>query len=79
MNISYTSTLPVSLAQWIENVSKKRKVTKKEIIVRALRHYQEKTKKEELQETFQRVRQDKSILAMAEEGLDDTLLQMQKL
>ncbi|MCF7830582.1 hypothetical protein K9M41_01110, partial [Candidatus Gracilibacteria bacterium] len=73
------STLPISLMEWINNLAKKNKSTKKEIIVTALENYKDQIKRESLAESFERASKDPEMKIMAEEGLDDTLNQINKL
>lgn len=74
--ISYTSTLPASLMKWLTQISMQHKTTKKAIIVHALSLYQDECKKKELAAGFRRAAQDPEILAMADEGLEDSLEQL---
>lgn len=71
--ITYTSTLPTNLIQWLDSTAKENKTTKKQIIVEALMQYRQHLKKKALEETFKKAAKDKEILAMAEEGLEDYL------
>ncbi|NIA02456.1 MAG: CopG family transcriptional regulator [Nitrospirae bacterium] len=56
---------------WLSNYSQKKKKTKRAVIEEALKDYQEKIRKEDLQETFKRAAKDSEIIGMAEEGMDD--------
>lgn len=71
--ITYTSTLPKNLVTWLDSTAKAKKTSKKNIIVEALLQYRQHLIKQELASTFKKASQDKEILAMAEEGMDDYL------
>jgi hypothetical protein len=75
-NVTYTSTLSLDLMQWIESMVAKYHCSKKHLIETALLQYKEQTKKQELIATFKQASQDKEILSLAEEGLDDYILQI---
>lgn len=71
--ITYTSTLPKNLVVWLDSTAKKQKTSKKNIIVEALSQYRQHLIKQEMASGFRKAAQDKEILAMAEEGMDDYL------
>lgn len=74
--VTYTSTLPENLMKWVNIIAKKHKTTKKRIIIEALLNYRQQISKAELAETFCKAAQDREIVAMAEEGLEDYLSQL---
>lgn len=77
--IPYTSTLPPFLMRWLEETAKKQKVAKKSIIVQALMNFRDTCKKREMAKDFKRMAKDPEIIAMAEEGMDDYLNQLNRL
>lgn len=77
--ITYTSTLPENLMSWLKNTAQEQKTTKKQIIVEALNNFRQHLKKQKLADTFKKAAKDKEIIAMAEDGLDDYIEQLEKL
>ncbi|MBI2634591.1 CopG family transcriptional regulator [Candidatus Peregrinibacteria bacterium] len=61
---------------WLDDTAKKRKSTKKQIIVEALVQYKVNAKKAEFTAGFKRAAKDPEMLTMAEEGMDDYLNQL---
>lgn len=74
--IPYTTTIPSSIMQWLADVARKNKTTKKAILVRALVEYKDAWMAKNLTESFQRAATDEEVINMAEEGLDDALEQL---
>ena len=75
--LPFTSTLPPELLQWLEEMAARQKTTKKHIILTALNLLKKEERRKELISSFQRAAQDQDILAMAEDGLDDSLAQLE--
>ena len=70
---TYTSTLSTTTMIALSDYSKKLKMPKNRIIEMALVNYLDELKKQEYIRSFQRANQDKEMLEMAEEGMDDYL------
>lgn len=70
---TYTSTLSTTTMIALSDYSKKLKMPKNKIIEMALVNYLAELKKQEYIRSFQRANQDKEMLEMAEEGMDDYL------
>ncbi len=70
---TYTSTLSTDMMLTLSDYSKKLKMPKNKIIEMALVNYLAELKKQEYIRSFQRANQDKEMLEMAEEGMEDYL------
>ncbi len=70
---TYTSTLSTDMMLTLSDYSKKLKMPKNKIIEMALVNYLSELKKQEYIRSFQRANQDKEMLEMAEEGMEDYL------
>jgi hypothetical protein len=66
MNITYTSTLPETIMDWVQETAKQFKTTKKSIILEALTLYQTELKKKKMAAGFKRASQDKDILVLTQ-------------
>ncbi|PCI25682.1 hypothetical protein COB57_00485 [Candidatus Peregrinibacteria bacterium] len=78
-SIVYTSSMKKPLFQWVKKTSQQRHTSKKQIIEEALSLYKKEIKKKQLEETFKRAAQDYEIINMAEEGIEDSLDQLNKI
>lgn len=76
---TYTSTLPNDMLDQLNEYAQKLNMPKNQLIERALRNYFDKLKKAEYIRSFQRAAQDKEVMALAEEGLDDYLKMVEEL
>jgi hypothetical protein len=70
---TYTSTLSTDMMLTLSDYSKKLKMPKNKIIEMALVNYLAELKKQEYINSFQRANQDKEMLEIAEEGMEDYL------
>ena len=72
-NITYTSTLPATLMQQLNEYSEKLGLPKNKLIEKSLSLYLDKLKQLEYVQSFKRASQDGELLMLAEEGLKDYL------
>ena len=68
---TFTSSLPDDLLQLLNEKAKMLSIPKNKIIERALRIYLEQLNKAEYVQSFKRMKNDKDILMIAEEGMAD--------
>lgn len=69
--VTYTIKLPVEVMESIHDDAMKKKVSIDEIITLALKQFMEQEKQKSYEEGFKRVAQDKVMMDIAEEGLED--------
>ncbi len=72
-SVNYTSSLPADLLQKVEDYAGKFNVPKNRIIEKSLLAYFENLKKAEYVKSFQAAANDKEVVDMAEEGLEEYL------
>ena len=77
--ITYTSSLPESVVQALTQYTKQVGKAKNEIIELALREFFDRQKRQDFIEGFKRANQDQETVAMAEEGMDEYLQQLDRL
>lgn len=74
---TYTSTLPDEILQQLSKKAKKLSLPKNKIIERALTIYLDQLNRAEYIQSYQRAANDDNILAIAEEGMEDYLQQLE--
>ena len=74
---TYTSTLPDEILQQLSKKAKKLSLPKNKIIERALTIYLDQLNRAEYIQSYQRAAKDDNILAIAEEGMEDYLQQLE--
>ncbi len=77
--ITYTSTLPNMVMEDVVDYAKKKKISKNKVIEIAVRKLLDEEIKEDLKRTFILAANDKELLAMAEDSLDDYLVQLKEM
>jgi len=75
---TFTSTLPDSLLQQLNDTAKSLKLPKNKLIERALVIYLDQIKRAEYVKSYKLAGQDDDIMAIAEEGMTDYFLQLEK-
>jgi predicted transcriptional regulator len=75
---TFTSTLPDSLLQSLSDKAKALSIPKNKLIERALKLYLEHLEKAEYIKSYKQAAEDKDILSIAEEGLEDYLSQIRE-
>jgi hypothetical protein len=75
---TFTSSLPQSLLQLLEKKAKELNMPKNKLIEKALTIYLDQLNKSAYAQSFQRMSNDKDLLAIAEEGMEDYLSQLEK-
>ena len=78
MTTTFTTTFSSDVLVWVKNRAKKEKKTIRFILEEAVKTYQIQEKQSQLREMFLKANNDPEILAMAEEGLDDSNEQFHK-
>ncbi|RLD31294.1 MAG: CopG family transcriptional regulator [Bacteroidetes bacterium] len=73
---TFTSTLPDSILQQLQEQAKKMSVPKNKIIERALKIYLDQLNRAEYVTSYQQAAQDTDIMNIAEEGMEDYLKQL---
>ncbi|MBK7808602.1 MAG: ribbon-helix-helix protein, CopG family [Saprospiraceae bacterium] len=73
---NYTSSLPDSLLTQLSEMAQKLKVPKNQIIERALNKYLSEVERQLYIRSFKQLSGDKDILSMAEEGMEDYLMNL---
>jgi predicted transcriptional regulator len=73
---NYTSSLPDSLLTQLSEMAQKLKVPKNQIIERALYKYLTEVERQLYIRSFKQLSGDKDILSMAEEGMEDYLMNL---
>ena len=73
---NYTSSLPDSLLTQLSEIAQKLKVPKNQIIERALNKYLTEVERQLYIRSFKQLSGDKDILSMAEEGMEDYLMNL---
>ena len=75
---TFTSTLPDSLLQMLSEKAKSLSVPKNKLIENALRLYLEHQEKAEYIKSYKQASEDKDLLIIAEEGMEDYLKQLEE-
>ena len=75
---TFTSTLPDSLLQQLNDTAKSLKLPKNKLIERALVIYLDQIKRAEYVKSYKLAGQDDDIMAIAEGGMTDYFLQLEK-
>ena len=73
---NYTSSLPDSLLTQLSEMAQKLKVPKNQIIERALNKYLTEVERQLYIRSFKQLSGDKDILSMAEEGMEDYVMNL---
>lgn len=73
---NYTSSLPDSLLTQLSEMAQKLKVPKNQIIERALNKYLSEVERQLYIRSFKQLSGGKDILSMAEEGMEDYLMNL---
>lgn len=68
---TFTTTISAELDKWLRDEVKKQKVTRREILEKALLAYQIQAKKLALKESYKRANEDSETLELAEMGMKD--------
>jgi predicted transcriptional regulator len=76
--VTFTSSIPDELARQLTEKARLHALPKNKIIEKALRLYLEHLEKAEYIKSYQSAANDKDILLIAEEGMQDYLNQIQK-
>ena len=74
---TFTSSLPDHLLQLLENKAKALGMPKNKLIEKALTIYLDQLNKNAYAQSFKRMSNDKDLLSMAEEGMEDYLSQLE--
>jgi len=74
---TFTSSLPQSLLQLLDEKAKELGVPKNKLIEKALTIYLDQLNKAAYAKSFQRLAQDEDFFALAEEGMEDYLSQLE--
>lgn len=75
---TFTSTLPDQLLKQLSEKARSLSMPKNKLIEKALRLYLEHLEKAEYIKSYRQAATDKDILAIAEEGMEDYLRQLEK-
>jgi hypothetical protein len=75
---TFTSTLPDSLLELLSEKAKSLSVPKNKLIENALRLYLEHLEKAEYIKSYKKAAEDKDVMLMAEEGMEDYLKQVEE-
>ena len=75
---TFTSTLPDSLLQQLNDVAKSLKLPKNKLIERALTLYLDQLKRAEYVKSYKLAGQDDDIMSIAEEGMAEYFIQLEK-
>ena len=75
---TFTSTLPDDLLSFLSETAKLYSMPKNKIIERALRIYLDQLKRAEYVKSYKKASKDEDVLAMAEEGMEDYLKQLEE-
>jgi predicted transcriptional regulator len=73
---TFTSSLPDDLLQQLDQLSKAMKLPKNRLIEKALRVYLDQLNKAEYVKSYQQLADDRDVLQIAEEGMEDYLSQL---
>lgn len=73
---TFTSTLPEDLFQKLSEVTAKLGIPKNKVIEKALRIYLDQLNRAEYVKSYKQAAEDKDILSIAEEGMEDYLKQL---
>lgn len=75
---TFTSSLPDNLLRLLDKKAKELSLPKNKLIERALTIYLDQLNKAEYAKSYQRMAEDKDIISMAEEGMEDYLSQLEE-
>jgi len=75
---TFTSTLPDNLLKLLEEKANSLSVPKNKLIENALRLYLEHLEKAEYVKSYKQASEDKDLLIIAEEGMEDYLKQLEE-
>ncbi len=75
---TFTSTLPDSLLELLSEKAKTLSVPKNKLIENALRLYLEHLEKAEYIKSYKKASEDKDVMLIAEEGMEDYLKQLEE-
>ncbi len=75
---TFTSTLPDNLLELLAEKAKTLSVPKNKLIENALRLYLEHLEKAEYIKSYKKAAEDKDVMLMAEEGMEDYLKQLEE-
>ena len=75
---TFTSTLPDSLLELLAEKAKTLSVPKNKLIENALRLYLEHLEKAEYIKSYKKASEDKDVMLIAEEGMEDYLKQLEE-
>lgn len=67
----FTTTISPPLLSWLDDYSKKHKVTKRFVLEEALLKFKNEERQKELAISFNEAAKDQETIRMAEEGLED--------
>lgn len=67
----FTTTISSEMDKWLREEVKRQKVTRREILEKALLAYQIQAKKLALKESYKKANQDSETVALAEMGMKD--------
>lgn len=73
---TFTSSLPNDLLQQLEKMSKAMKLPKNRLIEKALRVYLDQLNKAEYIKSYKQLAEDRDVLQIAEEGMEEYLSQL---
>lgn len=74
--VTFTSSLPEKTIELLNEMAKKMKAPKNEIINRALIHYLEAIERQQYINSFKKLAGDQELLDLAEEGMEDYYTQL---
>lgn len=75
---NFTTTFSVSLLDWLDDVSREMKMTKKEIIEQALEGWRKQYVKRQIRSSYASMKHDEEAKILAEDGLGDFLASVKK-
>lgn len=79
MSTVMTTQINSGLAQWLDQMARQMKVTKRSIIEEALTSYQKQLREEQIKQMFCDAAKESDIVSMADDGLDDSLEQIKSI
>ena len=75
---TFTSSLPDDLLQQLDQISKSLQLPKNRLIEKALRVYLDQLNKAEYIKSYRKLAEDRDVLQIAEEGIEDYLSQLEE-
>ena len=75
---TFTSSLPDDLLQQLDQISKSLQLPKNRLIEKALRVYLDQLNKAEYIKSYRKLAEDRDVLQIAEEGMEDYLSQLEE-